>query len=237
MSDQKDNAHRTDNLHNDNFQRFLQRLDHELKNPLTAIRFALANLALMVEGDAAQSAVNSIKSQTLRISQILTDVRKLADLDRLTIERIPVNVSLLLNDAVAHAQTSPSALHQSIDLNLDCLTPDTTIDGDRYLLLVAIFNVIENALKFSGEGGNVVIQAEENDDWFAIQIIDDGLGIADQDLKLVWEELYRASATRHIPGSGLGLAMVKTIIERHGGEVSLESEVNIGTIVTLKLPL
>jgi two-component system OmpR family sensor kinase len=222
---------------NDNFQRFLQRLDHELKNPLTAIRFALANLSTMVDGDAAQSAIKSIMAQTLRISHILRDVRKLADLDHMQIERIPVNIGNLLNEAVSHAQTMPNLNSSTITLDMDDLPPNLTVNGDKYLLLLAIFNVLDNAIKFSREGGEINIQPFVESDKLVIQVIDNGCGIAQSDLELVWEELYRAPTTRHIAGSGLGLAMVKAIVERHEGEVALQSDIGKGTMVRLVLPL
>lgn len=213
-------------------QRFLSQLDHELKNPLTAIRFALANLSAMTSNAEEHSAIANIEQQTLRISQLIADLRKLNDFGQVSIENIPFQVEELLQEAIALVQAKPAARNRSVSHET---TPiDLSICGDKYLLLIAVYNLLDNAVKFTT--GAVRVLAWYEAESAAIEISDSGPGISQEDLDHVWEELYRSPRTQHVPGSGLGLAMVKAIVERHGGSVTLESDINSGSVATIWLP-
>lgn len=215
--------------HAEELQRFLRRLDHELKNPLTAIRFALANLAC---DDQDQAVIASIESQILRISHLITDLRKLADLDQLAVEMLPVEVEPLLTEAVALGQENTPDREHHITVEVGT---SNRVRGDKYLLLLAVYNLIDNALKFTPPDTAIRVETWDDGDYVAIAVADNGPGIPPDDLPHVWEELYRSQTVRHIAGSGLGLAMVKAIVERHGGSVELLS--TNGTTITLYLPM
>ncbi len=222
----------------DERRRFLQRLDHELKNPLTAIRAAVANLS-DAPGDAAQrSALASVEGQTLRLSHLLSDLRKLAELETRPIERVPIDLDGLLREVVAVADENAARDHRRLTLTLpQAPWPLPPIAGDRDLLFLAVHNLVDNALKFSRAGDTVEVRAFEDGASIVLEVADTGPGIADADAPHVWEELYRGKGARQIPGSGLGLTLVRAIAERHGGRVSLRSRAGRGTVVTLRLPV
>lgn len=209
-------------------QRFLQRLDHELKNPLTAIRFALVNLAVP-ETEVQEKARTTIDTQTHRMSELITELRKLAELEYVSIEHIPVSIDALINEAVMLTEADPQRIRLEIE-------PECEVKGDKYLLLLAIYNLLDNALKFTQAGSEVNVQAYDSGAGTTIIVADNGPGIDAADLEHVWKELYRGRGVQHIEGSGLGLSMVKAIIERHGGKVGLESTLGHGVTVTLDLP-
>ncbi|HLE27052.1 MAG TPA: HAMP domain-containing sensor histidine kinase, partial [Anaerolineales bacterium] len=205
-------------------RRFLQRLDHELKNPLTAIRAGLANVADASDGGAQREAMSSVEAQVKRVSRLTADLRKLAELEMRPLERSSVNLAELLQQVVEFAQDRPEAEDRRLTLTLpQAPWPLPAILGDRDLLLLVIHNLLDNALKFTRPGDTIEVRAFEDGDSVVIEVADTGPGIADEDLPHVWEELYRGKSARGAPGSGLGLALVQAILLRHGGQVTLRS--------------
>ena len=219
-------------------RRFLQRLDHELKNPLTAIRAGLANMINGSAADAQREAWSSVETQVLRLSRLTSDLRKLAELERRPLERSLVNIAELLQEAVSLAQEQPGADARALTLTLpQAPWPVPDISGDWDLLFLATYNLMDNALKFTRPGDTLEVRASDDGAFVVIQVADTGPGIPAQELPRVWEELYRGQGARGIPGSGLGLALVRAIVERHGGQVTLRSRAGQGTVVTMRLPV
>jgi two-component system OmpR family sensor kinase len=214
--------------------RFLQRLDHELKNPLTAIQAGLANL----NGDINLEAADSIRVQTSRLSRLVADLRKLADLESRPLERTSVNLSEILTETVDILQESPDASERQISLHIpQAPWPLPRISGDPDLLLLTFHNLLSNALKFSQPGDAVEVRAFEDDASVVVEIADTGPGIPKEEVPHVWQELYRGNNARGIPGSGLGLPLVRAIVNRHGGQVTLRSRIGQGTVVLVRLPV
>jgi len=214
-------------------RQFLRRLDHELKNPLTAIQAGLVNL----EEEGSAAAIESIKAQSLRLSRLVADLRKLAELETRPIERVPVDLDTVLEESVAIVNEEPEAAQRSISLNLpQAPWPLPQVQGDEDLLLLALVNLLNNAVKFSAKGDRVEVRAFEDGEMVIVEVADTGPGIPEAEVPYVWQELYRGRGARGVPGSGLGLALVRAVTERHGGQVTIRSRVNQGTVVTMKLP-
>lgn len=219
-------------------RRFLRRLDHELKNPLTAIRAGLANLAESPSDQARQEALLSVEAQTLRLSRLAADLRKLAELEVRLVEHSPVDIPALLQEVFALAQDQPGAGERHLNLSIpQAPWPLPKVSGDADLLFLAVHNLMENALKFTRPGDTVELHAFEDGTNLVIEVADTGPGIPAEEQPHVFEELYRGEAGRGIPGSGLGLALVSAIAERHNGQVSLRSRPGQGTVFTLRLPV
>lgn len=218
---------------------FLRRLDHEIKNPLTGLRAALVNLqeaqSAEERGQAQQNAGRAVE----RLTRLLTDLRKLADLDERPIERYPVNVPELLEDVVEAARTIPAYEGRAIGLLIPKIpSPFPMITGDRDLLVLAVYNLVENALKFTAGNDSVEIRALEDGRAVVIEVADSGAGIPAEDVSKIFEELYRGTNARSTEGSGLGLALVNRIAHLHGGGVGVRSSQQEprGTVFTLRLP-
>jgi two-component system OmpR family sensor kinase len=219
-------------------RQFLQRLDHELKNPLTAIRAGLANLANGRATAPQQEALASVEAQVLRLSRLTSDLRKLAELETRPLERVPLDVAELLREAVTLAQEQPEAEARQFTLTLpQAPWPVPDVLGDWDLLFLATYNLLDNALKFTRPGDTVEVRAFEGGAFVVIEVADTGPGILEEEVSRVWEELYRGQGARGVPGSGLGLALVRAIVERHGGRVTLRSREGQGTVVTMRLPV
>jgi two-component system OmpR family sensor kinase len=218
----------------DERRQFLGRLDHELKNPLTAIQAGLANL----NEASNKETIESIRTQTLRLSRLVADLRKLAELETRPIERTPVNLGEILQEAVAVVQEQPEAEEHKITLSLpQAPWPLPEVEGDEDLLLLALLNLLTNAVKFSQAGATVEVRAYEDAEMVIVEVADTGPGIPEGELPYVWQELYRGHGARGVQGSGLGLALVRAITDRHGGQVTIRSRVRQGTVVTMKLPV
>ena len=217
-------------------RRFLRRLDHELKNPLTAIRVALANLA---EGqERSPLLLESVERETLRIGRLAADLRKLADVEVGVLEQVQVDLAELLREVVAAVEELGEAHGRMLRLVLPAAPwPLPSVQGDPDLLFLAVHNLLINALKFSSNGDMVEVRAHEQGNHVLIEVADTGCGISSEEAPHIWDELYRGQGARGTPGSGLGLALVRAIVERHHGQVEMRSRVGQGSVFTVQLPL
>jgi two-component system OmpR family sensor kinase len=221
-------------------RRFLRRLDHEIKNPLTGLRAALVNMQESHSATDRQRAVENASNAVERLTRLLTDLRKLSDLGERPIELWQVDVPDLLQDVVDAAHVLPAYKGREVNLLIPKVpSPFPMITGDRDLLVLAIYNLVENALKFTCETDSVEIRAAEDGRAILIEVADSGAGIPAEDVSKIFEELYRGSNARSTEGSGLGLALVHRIIALHGGQITVRSsqEEPRGTVFTVRLPV
>jgi two-component system OmpR family sensor kinase len=219
-------------------RQFLRRLDHELKNPLMAIRAGLANFANAPTAETRHSALATVEAQTIRLSRLTADLRKIAELEERPLDLGAVNMELLLTEVIDLAQDRPGAGEHQIRLIVpQAPWPLPAISGDWDLIFLAMYNLLDNAVKFCQPGATIEVRGREDGRFVMIEVADTGPGIETGELPHVWEELYRGQHGRTVPGSGLGLAMVRAVVERHGGVISVESKVDQGTVVTVRLPV
>jgi two-component system OmpR family sensor kinase len=221
-------------------RRFLRRLDHEIKNPLTGLRAALVNMEEVQSSTDRQRAVENANHAVERLTRLLTDLRKLSDLGERPIELWQVDVPDLLQDVVDAAHVLPAYTGREVNLLIPKVpSPFPTITGDRDLLVLAIYNLVENALKFTCETDSVEVRVLEDGRSIIIEVADSGAGIPAEDVSKIFEELYRGSNARSTEGSGLGLALVHRIIALHGGQIQVRSsqEEPRGTVFTVRLPV
>ena len=216
---------------------FLRRLDHELKNPVMAMRAGLANLNGTTLEPSQREIVDSVENQTLRLSRFLADLRKLAELKTRSLDSAPVDMSDLLQEVISVAEERPEAEGRKLTLSLPQVPwPLPPVAGDRDLLFLLFHNLIDNALKFTQPGNTIELRAFEDRTKVVVEVADTGPGIPEEEAPLVWDELYRGEGARGVPGSGIGLALVRAIAERHNGEVFFRSRVGQGTVFSLRLP-
>ncbi len=219
-------------------RRFYVRLDHELKNPLTALRAQLEYLSSEGDRQLYQHTFKDMSTQLEHLKSLVNGLRQLADLDEKKIDITTVDVEKLLSEVIDIAQTNPLYSDRQIQLTL-LQTPwkFTPFQGDRPLLSLAVYNLLDNALKFTSPEDSVELRAFEMNPWLIIEIADTGSGILEDDLPFIFDELFRGKNAHGQAGSGLGLAMVKTIIRLHGGNISVQSRPRQGTVFSINLPL
>ncbi len=218
---------------------FLRRLDHEIKNPLTGLRAALVNLQEAGEGDERIRAVGNANRAVERLTRLLTDLRKLSDLEERAIEKFPVDVPDLLEDVVTAIKILPVCNGREINVLIPKVpSPFPMVTGDRDLLVLAVYNLVENALKFTSAEDSIEVRALEDGRTIVIEVADSGPGIPMDDLSKIFDELYRGSNARGTEGSGLGLALVHRIVTLHRGGVGVRSSQAEprGTVFAIRLP-
>jgi two-component system OmpR family sensor kinase len=222
--------------------RFFMRLDHELKNPLTAIRAGLANIeqsgGMALASAGTFAALASVSVQAGRIARLVSDLRKLADLETQAIEMAPVDLTGLLDEVADAIGEIPAARQRTIRVTVPRAPwPLPPVEGDRDLLFIAVQNLVANAVKFSAPGDTVEVRASEDGDALLLEVADTGVGIPVEEIGQVWQELARGRAARSLPGTGIGLALVRVIVVRHGGQVAIRSRDGQGTVVGIRLPV
>lgn len=204
-----------------------------------AMRAALAN----VDGErdvspVAKASICNLRGQGDRLGHLAGDLRKLADLDAGMVERAMVDLPEVVAEAVAAARATPNHTERAISVNVQKLPwPPGPVLGDRDLLLLALYNLLDNALKFSADDATVEIRVSEDGARATVEVADGRPGIPPEDLPHLTEELHRGQQTRQIEGSGLDLALVERIATLHRGELKIRSRVGKGTVATLRLPL
>lgn len=216
-------------------QEFLARLDHEMKNPLTAIRAALA-----AHGTAGSAHLEVADAQAERLGSLVSDLRKLSDLQTRPLECESVDLGEIVQEAVQAVNLQLQQAGNSREFAVHLPTVPwriPAVQGDSDLLYLVVFNLLANAAKFTDEGDSVEVRAGETTGRVWLEVADTGMGIPAEDLSQVWSELARAANARGVPGSGLGLPLVKIVVERHNGRVSIRSREGEGTAVRIELPV
>jgi len=220
-------------------RRFLRRLDHQLKNPLTALRAALVNLTDHVT-PSNRRAIQAAELQADRLGRLVSDLRKLAELEELPLEMIEVGMPDLLSDVIEAVHALP--VHSSRQVNLTFSRVPwmpAPVLGDPDLLSLVFYNLLENALKYSLPEDAVEVRILEDGHYLTVEVADTGQGIGEEDLPHLFEELFRGANAHGLEGSGLGLALAYRIVQHHRGAIHVRSRRlgQKGTVVAVRLPL
>lgn len=218
---------------------FVSTVSHDLRSPLTLMRGYATMLQMVGELNEQQEEyiikiVTGVENMSLLVNNLL-DLGRIDAGIGLQLELVPLEELVRqVTDAMYL-----SAVQKQIKLNLRL--PDEKIplvEGDRPLLHQAIANLVDNAIKFTQAEGSVDVSLNKVGDSVQIEVRDTGIGVAPMDVPRLFEQFYRAEGAKAQvqSGTGLGLALVKSIVERHGGSVQVESQLGKGSIFTLVLP-
>jgi signal transduction histidine kinase len=226
--------------HEEKHLEFIHRLDHEIKNPLTGLHTAFTNFNEAHKDDERKHAKENFYKALDRLTRLLRDLRKMYDLDSQIIERRPIDISQLVEDTVVSTQALPAYEGREIRVLVSKLPwPLPLVVGDRDLLGLALYNLLDNALKFSHVKDPVEIRLREDGHTVIIEIADRGTGIPSSEQESIFGDLYRGSNAQNVDGSGIGLSLVRRIVHLHNGDISLRS-LNThlhGSVFTLRLPI
>lgn len=208
---------------------------HELKTPLTTMKTAVQVLS-MENSPSAEDYSETISVIEQNIDRLIYTVN---DLLLLSSEgKAELDEEISLRTLFYQIEKEQEELISS--KNIRCILPqkDYVLTGSSLLLRSVFNNIFENAVKYNKDGGTVeVIVQKTGDDKIAISICDTGIGMTEEDTARIFEPFFRADSSRlrQIPGNGLGMSVIHGIIEKHGGEINIESKINIGTKITVKL--
>jgi signal transduction histidine kinase len=172
-----------------------------------------------------------------RLNRLVDDVLFVgrADSDRLALEPSEVDVAELARAQVESQQAAAQA--KRLELRFDAPDGVPEITGDATRLTQVLDNLLTNAIKFTPAGGTVTVAVTADDDRIRISVRDTGLGIPADEVPRIFERFFRASTTTAVAGTGLGLPIAQTIVEAHGGAISVESDVGKGTTFSVDLPV
>lgn len=213
----------------------LQVAAHELRGPLTGV-MGYAELIQMLAPENLAARVEKLRREADRIREMITDM---LDADRVAEGQVSLNLksidlAQLLEDLYDRTRLgSPKhVIVKAIDPKI------TTIRGDGSALLRVFHNLLSNAVKYTPGGSKIELQAELKQNSVEVRVVDSGPGISPEDQPHVFEPFYRPTGSkRSVAGSGIGLALVKTLVEAHGGSVKLKSEPGEGSTFRVRLPL
>jgi len=211
---------------------------HELRTPLTSLRTNLELLAASDRPDAPtlseqdrKEISDDVRAQVEELSTLVGDLVELAREDAPQVMHEPVELTDVVERALARAGRRAPDVHFEVDL------APWRLLGDANALERAVLNLLDNAAKWSPPEATVDVRlAPTGRGTAAVQVADDGPGIAEADLPYIFERFYRSPDARTLPGSGLGLAIVAQVVARHGGSVRASRRPEGGTLMTLELP-
>jgi signal transduction histidine kinase len=223
------------------YRQFIYHISHEVANPLQVIQSNLDNMAESRPDEIGRwrqyHAI--IEAELTRLATLTDNLRWLARLESpgAPAVREPVNLKAAIEAVIMNLSEIAEARH--VALSYVGPARPARVLGDREGLQRALLNLVDNAIKYSRpEGGQVIVNLQEEADRLRVRVSDDGIGIPADALPHLFETAYRAPDphSRQRQGSGLGLAIVQRIVQQHGGKVSVESEPGKGTAVSFDLP-
>ena len=218
---------------------FVANVSHELRTPLTAVRgYVEALMDEPIEPAQRMKFLEVIDRHTGRMERLVRDLLQLARLDaqQETADLHPIDVAVLFRSASADIAERIERQRIHVTINVD---PDAaSVAADPTKMHDALRNLIENAVNYSSEGGNVELAAKVDGDRILLTVSDEGPGLPEADLGRVFERFYRVdkSRTRDPGGTGLGLSIVRHLVELHGGRVRAANRPRAGAMFTISLP-
>jgi signal transduction histidine kinase len=221
----------------DTLRRFIADASHELRTPITALKTFNELLRTGASEDPSARAEFLAESQS-QIERLEWITRNLLDLSRLDAGVTPLDMAECDAGEVLQSAAAPFrqlAQERNIALNIELPTPALTVCCDRARIEIALSNLLDNAIKFSIPGGHITAGVQHDSSSTGWWVQDDGPGIDATDLPHIFERFYRGKANG-VRGSGLGLALVKSVVQAHGGQVHIESQPGQGSHFSLVLP-
>ena len=217
---------------------FRSMLSHDIRNPLNII----FNYADMIADEAqlspgARLLLQRIKDNAASTLNLVSNFVELGQIEggTLRLDCRPICFPVLAGEVINRQDALASA--RGVTLRLDADSDLPHVPADAAYIERALDNLLANAIKFTASGGTVVVRLALEADALLIAVHDTGAGIPSDELPLVFEKYKRGRASATVEGSGLGLYIVKSVVERHGGTVAVESRVGVGSTFTIRLPL
>lgn len=212
---------------------FVSNVSHELKTPLAVIgNYSTMLQALELSDEKRMEYAIAISSATSRLSELVTNILKLNKLENQQI--YPDKETYYLGEQLAESVLGFEEVWESknIEIHMD-IADDITVTADKELLSLVWNNLLSNAFKFTDEGGKVEVRLNKENGKTKVSISDSGCGISDEAGKHIFDKFYQGDTSHATKGNGLGLALVKRVIDICGADISVSSRLNVGTTFTV----
>ena len=217
---------------------FVANISHELKTPIGALGLLAETLRDEPDHEIVERLASRMILEADRLSRTVDDLLELSRIEFGDDAEFG-SVAVLAVVAEAEGRIGSAAEQASIDLRLD-VPHDVAVDGDQRQLVSAVFNLLDNAVKYSAPGSEVLVEAVDDPDDGVVRLYvsDQGVGVPRRDLDRIFERFYRVdrARSRETGGTGLGLAIVRHVASNHGGDIQVESTEGVGSTFTLILP-
>jgi two-component system phosphate regulon sensor histidine kinase PhoR len=221
--------------------RFIDTATHELRTPLSNIKAyaeTLAN-AECIDIELQKEFCNIINSETTRLARFIDDLLSISSMEvgALTIERQKVETERLFEEVVSKVEPLMHKKEIDFQTELPPKLPELSLDKDK--IIAVIVNILGNAAKYTAEGGRVAMKVKVEDGRLRVAVEDTGHGISAEDLPRLFDKFFRSEDPRVQAevGTGLGLSLAREVVRMHGGEITIESELDKGSTFTISLPL
>jgi two-component system phosphate regulon sensor histidine kinase PhoR len=218
---------------------FVTNASHELRSPLASIKAMVETLEGGASADpsVASDYLGRVHREVDRMTALVTDLLELSRLEsgQLRLQQRTLDPKALVEETLSRVQERARAAEITLESAVSKDTPPVL--GDEQRLVQALFNLVDNALKYTLKSGRVTVAARVEGKFINFSVTDNGTGIAPEDLPHIFERFYKADRARRDGGTGLGLAIVKHTAQVHGGGVSIDSRLGVGTTVAFTVPL
>ncbi len=215
---------------------FVANVSHELKTPVGAIGVLAETLSAEDDPDIVSRLSGRLHDEAHRLGTTIDDLLTLSTIESgETFQTEPIVIGNLVNLCIERVRAAAELNDVSITASVE---DDLRIDGDRRQLESALSNLLDNAVKYSDAGTDVVVQAARDEEWIDIAVTDAGHGVPERDLTRIFERFYRVdqARSRATGGTGLGLSIVRHVAINHGGDVTVRSTEGVGSTFQLRLP-
>ncbi|MCU0497990.1 MAG: PAS domain-containing sensor histidine kinase [Anaerolineae bacterium] len=213
---------------------FITATSHELRTPLSVINTCVHLISRQTDPMQRKTRLDLIREQVNRLSRLISDMQTMARLDRAKLDLSPVSLQEISQRVID--QMSDRMIEKGIQFHYQQGEGDYCVMGDAVLLERALLNLLDNAIRYTPKGGTINLDLDATH--HQITVRDSGPGIPDDDLPYIFDRFYKGNhaRTQDQSGAGLGLSMVKRIVDLHHGMIEVESTLNQGTVVRLSLP-
>ena len=217
---------------------FVANISHELRTPMGALSLLAETLATETDPEVASRLAIRVQAEAIRLSDIMDDLLELSRIESdEASERAPVAIQHVISDALSRA--TPTAEEKEVPIETALPALDLVVQADRRQLTSAVFNLLDNAVKYSEATCPVRVMTRLEGDWVEVEVRDQGYGIPLRHQERIFERFYQVDRSReHTDGGvGLGLAIVRHVATNHGGEIRVESTEGEGSTFTLAVPI
>ena len=213
---------------------FVANVTHELKTPLTSIKGFAETLKYVEDEKTREKFLDIIDNEAERLSRLISDILVLSKIESSTTTDDEDFMPYIVIDEVISIVKN-MAESKNILLIVEKSEKDIKLHGDKDKFLQLVLNLVENGIKYSNEGSTVKVRSFIKKGDYILEVEDNGIGIPKEDMPRIFERFYRVDKSRKGGGTGLGLAIVKHIVKIFNGEISIDSELNKGSIFTVTI--